>query len=299
MPASSVLFLESRGQALLAMLVATLLWSIAGVVTRHLDSARSFETTFWRSFFNAAALIVLLGVGRGWRPLARALAHGGPTLWLSGLCWAVMFTAFMVALTMTTVANVLVTMALAPLLTALVARAALGQRLPMRTWCAVIVAGIGIVWMYAAELRGAEARQLAGMVIAMAVPAAAALNWTVIQKSAGKGADLLPAVLVGALVSSAATLLPALPVTASTHDLGLLALLGVAQLAVPCLIAVAAARVLSAPEVALLSLLEIVFGVTWTWLGAGEAPGTHVVAGGLLVVGALVANESLALRRGR
>ena len=85
-----------------------------------------------------------------------------PTLWLSGLCWAVMFTAFMVAITMTTVANVLVTMAIAPLLTALVARVVLGQRLPLRTWAAIVVAGVGIAWMYAHELAVVDARHLAG-----------------------------------------------------------------------------------------------------------------------------------------
>jgi drug/metabolite transporter (DMT)-like permease len=51
--------------------------------------------------------------------------------------------------------------------------------------------------------------------------------------------------------------------------------------------------------VALLSLLEIVFGVVWTWLGAAEAPSRHVVGGGALVLGALVANESIALRQRR
>jgi drug/metabolite transporter (DMT)-like permease len=287
----------TRARAVLAMLLATLLWSMAGVVTRHLDSAGPFEATFWRSLFNAAALLVLLGALRGWRPLLATLRHGGATLWLSGACWAVMFTAFMVAITMTTVANVLVTMAMAPLLTALVARIALRQRLPMRTWIAVVAAGVGIAWMYGHEVGDAAARQLAGIAIAAGVPVAAALNWTIIQKGdAGRG-DLLPAVLIGAIVSSALTLLPSLPFAVSGHDLSLLALLGVAQLAIPCLISVAAARVLTAPEVALLSLLEIVFGVTWTWLGAAEAPARHVLVGGALVIGALVANESLALRR--
>ena len=42
------------------MLLVTLLWSTAGVVTRHLDAARSFEVTFWRSAFNAVALGVAL-----------------------------------------------------------------------------------------------------------------------------------------------------------------------------------------------------------------------------------------------
>ena len=279
------------------MIAATLLWSIAGVVTRHLDSATSFEATAWRSVFNAAALIVVLARLRGFPALAATLTSGDRMLWISGACWAVMFTAFMIAITMTTVANVLVTMAIAPLLTALVARVVLGQQLPTRTWAAIVVAGIGIGWMYAHEFALADARQLAGTAVAFGVPVAAAINWTVIQRSRRGEVDLLVAVLIGAVLSTLVTAPLALPLHASGHDIGLLALLGVAQLAIPCLIAVAAARYLPAPEAALLSLLEIIFGVTWTWLGADEVPGPHVLAGGALVVGALIANEGLALRR--
>src|SRR6218665_1669953 len=134
-------------RAVLLMVLVTLLWSTAGVVTRHLEAARSFEITFWRSAFNALALILALRWLRGptlWGQLLRA-----PRLvWVSGLCWAVMFTAFMVALTLTTVANVLVTMALGPLLTALVARIFIGHRLALRTWLAIAVAGVGIGYMY-------------------------------------------------------------------------------------------------------------------------------------------------------
>lgn len=279
------------------MIAATLLWSIAGVVTRHLDSATSFEATAWRSVFSAAALIVVLARLRGFPALATTLRSGDRMLWISGACWAVMFTAFMIAITMTTVANVLVTMAIAPLLTALVARVVLGQQLPTRTWAAIVVAGIGIGWMYAHEFALADVRQLAGTAVAFGVPVAAAINWTVIQRSRRGEVDLLVAVLIGAILSTLVTAPLALPLHASGHDIGLLALLGVAQLAIPCLIAVAAARYLPAPEAALLSLLEIIFGVTWTWLGADEVPGPHVLAGGALVVGALIANEGLALRR--
>ncbi len=281
------------------MVLATLLWSMAGVVTRQLDSASGVEATFWRSFFNAVALVVLLTRLRGAQALKRTLASRDPTLWLSGLCWAVMFTAFMVAITMTTVANVLVTMALAPLVTALFARIAIGQRLPARTWGAIVVAAIGIGWMYVHELAAVSPRHLAGTAIALAVPLAAALNWTAIQRSRSGSTDLLAAVLIGAALSALVSFAVALPLRASPHDLALLALLGVFQLAVPCLIAVAAARVLAAPEVALLSLLEIVFGVLWTWLAAAESPSGHVLAGGALVLGALVANESIALRQRR
>jgi drug/metabolite transporter (DMT)-like permease len=286
-------------QALLGMVAVTLMWSIAGVVTRHLEAARSFEVTFWRSLFNAVALTAILLWLRGARPLLRTLVHGGRPLWVSGLCWSVMFTAFMVAITLTTVANVLVTMALAPLLTALVARFALGHRLARRTWIAIAVAGLGIAGMYASEFSRAEPRHLLGTFVALAVPIAAAINWTTMQslRSNAEAPDLLPAVLLGALISAAATLPLAWPFAASPHDLSLLALLGTVQLAIPCLMVVAVARVLSAPEVSLLALLEVVFGVVWVWLWAGEQPAPAVLIGGTLVLGALIANEEPALRR--
>ena len=288
-------------RAVLLMVGVTLMWSIAGVVTRHLDSARGFETTFWRSLFNALALTLMLGWIRGPARLWRTLRGGGRALWISGLCWCVMFTAFMVALALTNVANVLVTMALAPLFTALGARLALGHRLALRTWGAVLVAGAGIAWMYGAELGGSDARHWIGTSVALCVPIAAAVNWTLlqhVQHQAGADApDMLAPVLLGALLSALLTLPLSLPFAATPHDLGLLALLGVVQLAIPCLLAVRVAQVLSAPEVSLLALLEVVFGVLWVWLGSDEAPSAAVLGGGALVLGALAANEALALRR--
>ncbi len=284
-------------RAVALMVLVTLLWSIAGVVTRHLDAARSFEVTFWRSLFNALTLAVGLTLLRGpalWPGLLRA----DRVLWASGLCWAVMYTAFMVALTLTTVANVLVTMAIGPMLTALLSRVVLGQHLPLHTWLAIVVAGIGIASMFGAEAgRGGS---LLGSLVACAVPLAGAINWILLQRNAESGAqaaDMLPAVLLGALISAAVTLPLAWPLQASAHDLGLLALLGSVQLALPCLLVVRLSRELPAPEIALLALLEVIFGVTWAWLGAGERPPASVLLGGVLVLGALVANEAFALRR--
>jgi drug/metabolite transporter (DMT)-like permease len=290
-------------QAVLGMVAVTLLWSVAGVVTRQLESARSFEVNFWRSLFNVVCLGSFLCWLQGPRQLWRAVRQGGRVLWISGLCWSVMYTAFMLAITLTTVANVLVTMALAPLLTALLARMALGHRLPVRTWAAVVAAGIGIGWMYADQLGGpapAGARPLVGTLVALCVPLAAATNWTAIQHANRKGAaapDLMPAVLIGAVLSVLYTLPLSLPFAATARDLGWLALLGGLQLAVPCLLVVRVARVLSAPEVALLGLLEVVFGVLWAWLGADETPSSAVLGGGGLVLASLVVNELLGLRR--
>jgi drug/metabolite transporter (DMT)-like permease len=277
--------------------LVTLLWSIAGVVTRHLDAARSFEVTFWRSAFNALALVVMLGWLRGaslWTDLLRA----PPAVWLSGVCWGVMYTAFMVALTLTSVANVLVTMALGPVVTALFSRFFLGHRLPLRTWVAIVVAGAGIAWMFGLE--AARGGSLVGSLVACAVPLAGAVNFTLLQRASQQGRaaanDMPPAVMIGALLSALCTLPLAWPLQASGHDLSLLALLGVVQLAIPCLLVVRVSRVLKAPEIALLALLEVVFGVAWAWQWGGERPDGGALIGGALVLGALVVNELAALR---
>jgi drug/metabolite transporter (DMT)-like permease len=115
--------------------------------------------------------------------------------------------------------------------------------------------------------------------------------------SAAPRDDMLLAVLIGALISALTTLPAALPLRATSHDLGLLGLLGVVQLALPCLIAVRVSRALPAPEIALLALLEVVFGVGWAWLGANEAPSSSALSGGLLVLTALVSNEWFGMRR--
>jgi drug/metabolite transporter (DMT)-like permease len=207
-----------------------------------------------------------------------------------------MFTAFMVALTMTSVANVLVTMALGPFLTAMIARLFIGHRIPGRTWGAIAVAGAGIAAMYAAELDG---DQFAGTLVALCVPLASGVNWTITQRAhaQGQNIDLVPAVLVGAAISSLVTLPLAMPLRASAHDVGLLGLLGLVQLAIPCALAVVCARVLKAPEIALLALLEIIFGIVLAWIGADEIPGQAVLLGGALVIGALVANELVGWRQ--
>jgi len=68
-------------------------------------------------------------------------------------------------------------------------------------------------------------------------------------------------------------------------------------LAIPCLIVVRLAKVLAAPEISLLGLLEVIFGVLLAWVGAGEVPSADALAGGALVLVALLGNEWWALRQ--
>lgn len=306
------------------MLAVTLMWSIAGVVSRQLESAARFEVTFWRSAFTALSLLIILPL---WRHVDRSQGHlvepaGTPSLrmslkrhwglipesrafWISGVCWSVMFTAFMLALTFTSVANVLIIMSIGPLLTALVARVFIGQKLAARTWLAIVAAGAGIAYMYGSQFVQALSHPeidtgglLLGSLTALCVPIAGAINWTVVQRGQthGEKIDLVPSVLLGAVISSLFTLPLALPFSATSTDMAWLAMLGLVQLAIPCALSVVCARVLKAPEVSLLALLEVIFGILLAWIWASETPGDEVLLGGTLVIGALVINELLGWR---
>ena len=105
------------------------------------------------------------------------------------------------------------------------ARIFIGQKLATRTWLAILAAGLGIVYMYGSQFLQAfadpaidTANLVIGSLTALCVPVAAAINWTLVQRSQRSGhvVDLVPAVLVGAVLST----LLALPLAAAAGALG-------------------------------------------------------------------------------
>lgn len=259
--------------------------------TRLLERAESFEVTFWRSFFcvlGVLAAMAFQGRGSPWR-VVRAM--GLPGL-ISGVMWAIMFTCFMIALTRTSTANTMLVTSLSPLMAALLAWTVLGERVRIGTWLSIGGALVGIWWMVR---DGVSVDGISGMAIALGVPLAAAINLVTLKKLHAS-VDLAPAVLVGGVLSCLITLPIAWPLSATYGDLGILALLGLVQLALPCMLMVGAARHLAPHEIALIGLLEVVLGPVWAWLGAGEAMSAATVQGGLIVLGALALNAALQRR---
>jgi drug/metabolite transporter (DMT)-like permease len=276
------------------MVAAPVLWSSAGVVTRHIERAQPFEQVFWRSLFAFLFVAVFLLIRRA-HPWQAVRAAGWPGL-VSGAMWAIMFTAFLFALSLTTTANTLVMMSVSPLLTAVVAKIALRDPVPWRTWLAAVAAAVGIAWMFSAEF---DPRHVAGMMVAFIIPVAAAINVVTLRAAATQRdlhLDLVPAVMLGGALSCLLALPFAAPFEASARDIVLLAFLGFFQLGLPCMLLVIASRTLLAPEIALLGLLEVVLGPLWAWLGAGEEPGRATLLGGAIVLMALACNELAATR---
>jgi drug/metabolite transporter (DMT)-like permease len=276
-----------RGAAL--ALAAAFFWSLAGAVVRQIDLP-VIETSFWRSVFMLAAVLPLLLV----RPaqLGRELATGGGALLLSGLLLAITFVAFIVAIGMTTVANVLFVMAVGPFITALMARAFLGEPLRATTLAAAALAAGGISLTLVDSVRFGQAL---GLLLAFLVPVAFAAN-TVLMRHR-RSLPTLPGLAAAALISGLAVL-PFVRLGAlEMHHIGWLLLLGPVQLALGLFCFTRALRYLPATQAALIALVEMVMGPLWVWLAHGERPGGLALAGGAVVLTAVLLNGVAEMRR--
>jgi drug/metabolite transporter (DMT)-like permease len=274
-------------RGLVLMLGATLCWATAGVLVRSQSVRDGWEVTFWRSFFMVLFMTGVLVVQYRADTLRRVRAIGLPGL-VSGALWAIMFIAFILALSRTTVANTLVLCSISPFMSAVVGWLALSERVPPRTWIAMAAAFAGIALMFVDSL---SAGGTAGNLIALAIPVCFGLNVTILRRMRAD-ADMVPTVLVAGLLSCAMTLPFALPFEARASDFPSYVALGFVQLGLGCLLMVIAARHLKAAEVGLFAELEIIFGIVSTWLIVGEVPSRLAMIGGGIVLAALALNEA-------
>jgi drug/metabolite transporter (DMT)-like permease len=283
---------QDRVRGLLLMIGASVCWSLSGIIVRNTSVANNWEVVFWRSCFSFLFLAGWLGLTHG-RDVIPELRRVGWIGLASGAMFATMITFFLLALTLTTVTNTQAIVCLAPFTGALAGWVLLRERLPLRTFVAMACALAGITLMFVESL---GTGRMLGNVVALFVPLAYGVNVAILRKSHAQ-ADMVMAVLIGSFISAVVTLPLAWPLQASAHDLSLLAFMGVVQLAVGCILFVRATPHLTAAEISLIGLLESLLAPLWVWIGVGERPSDIALVGGLIVIGSLVLNEILALRR--
>ena len=275
------------------MIVAAICWSSGGILVRQLSITNAWEIVFWRSVFMTLFVAGVLLAMHG-RRMPRAVLAGGRPVLLSGLFLAGTFFFFIGSLTRTTVANTFVLMSVSPFLAALAGRLVLRETVPMRTWVAMTVAFAGLVVMFADSL---DAGRLTGNLLALGVSCCFAAQVTVLRRYHAT-VDMLPQVMVAGILSLVVAVALAPPFAASGRDLAVLALMGCVQLGTGCLLATAASRHLSATELGLLALLEPILGPLWVWALLAERPGPAALAGAVIVLSAVIANEAFAAWRG-
>jgi drug/metabolite transporter (DMT)-like permease len=267
-----------------------LCWSFGGVVVRTL-TASAWEVVFWRSLFMAIAVGLYLALAQRQRTLDGLRQASGAML-LSGLCLAISFVTFILALRETTVANVLVVLASAPLMAAVMAWIILREPVRRHTWAVMLVtlAGVGLMVHDSLATHG-----IAGSALAVVCAASFATNMVVVR--ARPGVDMMPMVVLAGLMAAAVTLPLAWPFPAPLREVPWLAFLGIVQVGLGLVLFTIGLRYLPAAQASLVALLETVLGPLWVWLVVGEAPSAAGLAGGAVVLGALVVNTVLEGRK--
>ena len=286
--------MNQRALGVLLMVGASVCWSLSGIIVRNTSVGNHWEVVFWRSCFSFLFLALWLGATHG-RGSVVELRRVGWVGVVSGILFATMITFFLLALTLTTVANTQAIVCLSPFMAALAAWVLMRERLSLRTWIAMAGALIGIALMF---IESFGAGRMIGNLVALFVPLAYGINVAILRKSHAQG-DMVIAVLIGSFISALVTLPLAWPFQASGHDLALLALMGVVQLAVGCILFVRATPHLTAAEISLIGLLESILAPLWVWWGVGERPSQLALVGGAIVIASLLLNELLGARRKR
>jgi drug/metabolite transporter (DMT)-like permease len=276
------------------MMSAALCWSLGGILVRKVSVPDPWEIVFWRSAFMTVFVAVVLLVRHRRDAFVQVLAVGRGGL-ISGLMFATMFFCYILSLSRTTVANSMALAAVAPFCVAIFGWLFLSERIPLRTWLAILAAVSGVVLMFA---DGMDGGQLAGNLLALGVPLAFTVNVYVLRRMHAR-VDMIPAVMIAGIFSAAIALPLAWPLTPTPHDMGVFMLLGFVQLGLGCVLMTRATRHLSSGEIGLYSLLENVLAPVWAWLGVGEKPQDLALAGGVIVIAALATNEWLGLRAAR
>jgi len=267
-------------QGQLAILVAAVAWSTAGLAQRELDANPATQVA-GRAVFAGIALFLLVVVmeRRGTVAAFRSMGRSGLAM---AVFLAISSGTFLLALNHTTVANVLFMQAAAPMMAALLGWALLSERIDGRTWVALGLAGAGVALMAAGSFDAGAAA--VGLPFLMTASFAAVI---VIARHR-RDVSMMPATCASQVLVVAACLPFVAPGSVSSSDWAVLAALGVGQMGLGLAFLTIGARLIPPAQVAVISLLEVVLGPLWVWLAYEERPSLATFLGGAVVVAAVV-----------
>ena len=283
---------HAKGYTLGVVLIAlgALCWSTAGLIVRGVN-AGPWEITFWRSAFMTLAMLPIMLIRRS--ELRMDLRQAGWSMVLSGVLLAATFIFFILAISLTTVANALFVMACAPLLTAVIGRLFFKEHVASHTWFAIAAALVGVGLMVWNSL---QAGGLLGALLAFLVAFFFSINANIVRQR--RQISMLPGIFFAGLFSTIAATPLALPPTTDWAEIGLLCFIGVVQLGLGLVLFTIGARTVPAAQAVIIGLLEIVLGPFWVWLAFDERPALLALVGGAIVLVAVIVNALIgAVRR--
>ena len=256
------------------VLLSAVCWSSAGLFVR-LTGLDAWTIVGWRSLFAGLALAAALAL-RGCGGAFGAVGWGDTFL------VSVATVAYIAALTLTSVANVLLIYACLPLVAAGLARLILGEPLSPRVLAAGACCLVGVAIVVGAPKGSGH---LLGSALALLMTSA--FGGLLIVVKSHPGLDVLKINTLGCLLCTVAALPFMSRQVPDPKALSSLALLGIVAMALAFLLFLEGGRRIPAGEAGLITILDVVLGPLWVWLAFGEAPGNGALAGGALITAAL------------
>ncbi len=269
----------------LLVFLSALFWSLGGTIARFIETPDSWTVVFWRSVWASAFLFGFMLWRDGWQGTQRLFRDmGWPGLAVAA-CFALCSTAFVISLSYTTVANVLLVQAGVPLFAALLAFLLFGERVSGPTWVAIAAVIIGVGIMVSESLTGKISPIGDGLALLIAIGFSIA---TVITRRFAH-VRMVPATCLGTIIAGCIALTQAGPLAVSLSDFGWLFLFGAVNLGLGLALFSYGARLIPAALAALMGTFEPILGPLWVWLVHGETPSTRTLIGGSIVMAALIA----------
>lgn len=277
----------------LLVFLAALCWSIGGMIARFVEAGDSWTLIFWRSFWAVAFLLGFML----WRDGARGTLRMFRDMGLPGLAVAICFTiatsSFVIALAYTTVANILLIQAGAPLFSALFAFMLFGERVSAATWLAICAVISGVAIMVSDSLGGGLS--IIGDGLALLIVLAFSTATVLTRRFAH--VRMTPAMCLGTGIAGAIASTQASTLVVSAPDMAYLFAFGAINLGLGLAFFATGARMIAAAYAALLATFETLLGPVWVWLVHSEVPSGRTLIGGAIVFAALLIHIGLQFSR--
>lgn len=259
----------------------------------RLIEADALVIAFWRGMISGGVILLWVVATRGFAPFRALFSTGRYGLFYSLITGAAGI-FFVTAVSLTSVANVVLILASMPVFAAIYSWLFLGERVSRRmVWTMVAVAiGIAVIAYGSGETEGAH---WSGDVIALSLSALFAAGLTAARRV--RHVSMVPGAALGYVFWSLVLLAFVAPMQVEQGQWGLVALHGV-FISVSGIGLALGPRYIPSAEVGLLILLESVLAPLLVWAAIGEAPGGYALVGGAVVIGALAVYNVGALRRG-
>ncbi|APG83248.1 DMT family transporter [Sinorhizobium americanum] len=283
--ATSTPFAANEKLGALLVFGSAFFWSFGGAIARFLDIPDSWTIVFWRCLFAGLFLLTFMLVRdgpRGTLSLFRGMGWPGIAV---GLCFTTASTSFIIAISYTTIANVVLLGAGVPLFAALISWVLFRERVSRFTWGAIGAVIFGVAIMVSESLTGAVSP--VGDALALLIPVVFAFATVITRRY--PHVRMTPATCFGCFAASAIAASQSSGLSVTSGEIALLFAFGAFNLGLGMALFVTGARLVPSALAALLGTAETVLGPVWVAIIHGEVPSGRTIIGGTFIFLALLA----------